>query len=113
MLPVIGPSDQRFGPHGLTLGPVNEWKLPTDPAVERLLAALAMLRPADREALQLVLWDGLSHAEAASVLGCTANAFEIRYRRARAAVRDQLARRAATARELPVRNSAPVRGDAS
>ncbi len=24
--------DQRFGPHGLTLGPVNEWKLPTDPA---------------------------------------------------------------------------------
>jgi hypothetical protein len=27
-----GPSDQRFGPHGLTLGPVNEWKLPTDPA---------------------------------------------------------------------------------
>jgi hypothetical protein len=27
-----GPSDQRFGPHGLTLAPVNEWKLPTDPA---------------------------------------------------------------------------------
>ena len=85
----------------------------TDPAVECLLAALAILRPVDREALQLVLWDGLSHAEAATVLGCTANAFEIRYRRARAAVRDQLARRAATARELPVRNSAPVRGDAS
>jgi len=61
-----------------------------------------------------VLWDGLSHAEAATVLGCSANAFEIRYRRARAAVRDRLARRLnAVAPELPVRNTAPVRGDDS
>lgn len=42
----------------------------------------------DREALRLVLWDELSHAEAAKVLECTTNAFEIRYRRARNVVRD-------------------------
>ena len=55
---------------------------------EPVLAALSALRPADREALQLVLWDDLSHAEAAAVLGCSPNAFELRYRRARQAVRD-------------------------
>lgn len=62
-----------------------------------VLAALASLRPADREALQLVLWDELSHAEAAAVLGCTVNAFELRYRRARNRVRDALAASWATA----------------
>lgn len=56
-----------------------------------VLAALASLKPRDREALQLVLWDELSHAEAAAVLGCTVNAFELRYRRARNRVRDALA----------------------
>jgi len=56
-----------------------------------VLAALASLKPRDREALQLVLWDELSHAEAAEVLGCTVNAFELRYRRARNRVRDALA----------------------
>ena len=56
-----------------------------------VLAALASLKPKDREALQLVLWDELSHTEAAAVLGCTVNAFELRYRRARNRVRDALA----------------------
>lgn len=55
---------------------------------EQVRAAMCSLRPADREALQLVLWDELSHAEAAAVLGCSPNAFELRYRRARKAVRD-------------------------
>jgi RNA polymerase sigma factor (sigma-70 family) len=58
------------------------------PRGEQIRAALDALRPADREALQLVLWDELSHAEAAAVLGCSPNAFEIRYRRARQAVRE-------------------------
>lgn len=31
-LPATGHFDQRFGRNGLTLGPVNEWKLPTNPA---------------------------------------------------------------------------------
>jgi RNA polymerase sigma-70 factor (ECF subfamily) len=59
-----------------------------DPSGEQVRAAMIALRPADREALQLVLWDELSHAEAATVLGCSPNAFELRYRRARNAVRD-------------------------
>jgi RNA polymerase sigma factor (sigma-70 family) len=58
-----------------------------DPRREPVLAAMNALRPADREALQLVLWEELSHAEAAAVLGCSANAFELRYRRARYALR--------------------------
>ena len=56
-----------------------------------VLAAMAALRPAEREALQLVHWEELSHAEAAAVLGCTVNAFELRYRRARHAVRAAVA----------------------
>lgn len=31
-LPASGKFDQRFGRSGLALGPVNEWKLPTNPA---------------------------------------------------------------------------------
>jgi RNA polymerase sigma factor (sigma-70 family) len=58
-----------------------------DPRYEPVRAAIRALRPRDREALQLVLWDGLSHAEAAAVLRCSANALEQRYRRARQAVR--------------------------
>jgi RNA polymerase sigma-70 factor (ECF subfamily) len=61
-----------------------------DPSGEQVRAAMRALRPADREAIQLVLWDELSHAEAAAVLGCSPNAFELRYRRARKAVRDAL-----------------------
>lgn len=61
-----------------------------DPSGEQVRAAMRALRLADREALQLVLWDELSHAEAAAVLGCSPNAFELRYRRARKAVRDAL-----------------------
>jgi RNA polymerase sigma-70 factor (ECF subfamily) len=63
---------------------------PTDPSGEQMRAAMSALRPGDREALQLVLWDELSHAEAAAVMGCSPNAFELRYRRARSAVRDAL-----------------------
>lgn len=59
-----------------------------DPPGDQVRAAMGALRPADREVLQLVLWDELSHAEAAAVLGCSPNAFELRYRRARNAVRD-------------------------
>jgi len=57
---------------------------------EQVRVAMRALRQADREALQLVLWDELSHTEAAAVVGCSPNAFELRYRRARSAVRDAL-----------------------
>ena len=101
----------RLATEALVSGPADPGP---DSAAERVVDALAMLRPADREALRLVLWDELSHAEAAAVLGCSANAFEIRYRRARAAVRDQLARGAnASPPDFPVANTVPLRGDAS
>jgi len=62
-----------------------------DPARERVLTALSCLRSADREALALILWDGLSHAEAAQVLGCSVNAVAIRMHRAKARLREALA----------------------
>lgn len=62
-----------------------------DPAQARVLAAMDSLRPADREALQFVVWDGLSHAEAAHVLGCSANAVAVRIHKAKARLREALA----------------------
>jgi RNA polymerase sigma-70 factor (ECF subfamily) len=58
-----------------------------DPVQEQVLAALAKLRPADREALLLVHWEQLSYAEAAQVLGCSANAVGIRVHKAKARMR--------------------------
>jgi RNA polymerase sigma factor (sigma-70 family) len=61
-----------------------------DPAAERVLAALAELRPADREALLLVHWEQLSYAEAGQVLGCSANAVGIRVHKAKSRLRTLL-----------------------
>jgi RNA polymerase sigma factor (sigma-70 family) len=61
-----------------------------DPGQQRVLAALARLKPAEREALLLVYWEELSYAEAAQVLGCSANAVGIRVHRARARLRAHL-----------------------
>jgi RNA polymerase sigma factor (sigma-70 family) len=61
-----------------------------EPSVQRVRAAMEQLGPGDREALQLVAWDGLCHAEAAQVLGCTANAVALRIHRAKARLRDAL-----------------------
>jgi DNA-directed RNA polymerase specialized sigma24 family protein len=58
-----------------------------------VLDALDRLPPAEREALQLVLWEELSHAEAARVLGCSVNAVAIRVHRAKARLRADLTRR--------------------
>lgn len=58
-----------------------------DPRYDLATAAMSQLKSLDREALQLVLWEGLTHQEAAATLGCSLNAFELRYRRARNAVR--------------------------
>jgi GDPmannose 4,6-dehydratase len=46
-------------------------------------AAMEELRPVEREVIRLVIWEGFSHAEAATRLGCSPNAVEVRYRRAR------------------------------
>jgi RNA polymerase sigma-70 factor, ECF subfamily len=54
-----------------------------DPRDERVLRALAGLREDDREALLLLGWEELSHAEAARVLGIRARTFSVRAHRAR------------------------------
>jgi RNA polymerase sigma-70 factor, ECF subfamily len=48
-----------------------------------VLAALAALTPSERDAITLVVWDGLSAEEAAIVLGCSRTAFYVRMHRAR------------------------------
>ncbi len=52
---------------------------PAGPAIE----ALGRLRGDDQELLRLVAWEGLRHAEIATVLGITPNAVAIRLHRAR------------------------------
>jgi RNA polymerase sigma-70 factor (ECF subfamily) len=53
------------------------------PSDHTVLAALAALTPAERDAITLVAWDGLSAEEAATVLGCSRAAFYVRVHRAR------------------------------
>ncbi len=56
----------------------------------RMDIAMEGLRPGDQEVLRLLLGDGQSHIEAAATLGCSSNAVELRYRRARARFREAL-----------------------
>jgi RNA polymerase sigma factor (sigma-70 family) len=59
-----------------------------EPVLAPLLAgALARLSHAEKEALLLVAWEHLDHAQAARVVGCTTTAFAIRVSRARAKLR--------------------------
>lgn len=80
----------------LTLQLVQEWGPATaDPAGEldtalSALPALAQLPPSEREALQLLAWEGLTPSEAASVLGCSRGAFAVRVHRARRKMRRHL-----------------------
>lgn len=53
-------------------------------------AALAALRPADRELLLLTAWEGLQPRELAVVLGCSPNAAKVRLHRARKRLADEL-----------------------
>lgn len=46
-------------------------------------AALALLPSAQREAIELVAWEGLTFAEAAELLGCSRSVFAVRLHRAR------------------------------
>ena len=48
-----------------------------------VLQALASLRESDREALLLSAWEGLSTAQAAGLVGCSAATFAVRLHRAR------------------------------
>jgi RNA polymerase sigma-70 factor (ECF subfamily) len=57
-----------------------------------LAEALGALNPADREALMLVVWEGLDHTRAAVVVGCSPRAFSMRVHRARHRLAAALAR---------------------
>lgn len=48
-----------------------------------LIAALKVLPPLDREAVLLVTWHDLTHADAATVMDCSITAFAVRLHRAR------------------------------
>ncbi|MGW6376185.1 RNA polymerase sigma factor [Rhodococcus sp. NPDC055112] len=54
-------------------------------ALERLavFGAIDSLSERDREALMLTVWDGLTHAQSADVMGCSITAFAVRHHRAR------------------------------
>jgi RNA polymerase sigma-70 factor (ECF subfamily) len=53
------------------------------------MRAFVRLRPSEREVIRLVAWDGMSHAEAAEMLGCSENALNIRLHRARRSLQRQ------------------------
>lgn len=61
-----------------------------DAQVSLVRDAMARLRPVDREVLQLVMWEGLTHAESAQVLGCSINAVAIRLHKARRRLQAEL-----------------------
>ncbi|WP_042390175.1 RNA polymerase sigma factor [Streptacidiphilus melanogenes] len=75
--PVSG-ADEVTDPGGLVAARVD------------LASAWQRLTPQDQEALALVVWDGLTDTQAASVLGCSAPAYRMRLARARARLRELL-----------------------
>ena len=58
-----------------------------DPALAR---AFATLTESEREAISLVAWEGLAHADAARAAGCSPATFAVRLSRARARLRAAL-----------------------
>lgn len=72
---------ERLVHHRLETGATD----PADVVTERaaVVGALLELRPADREMLELIAWDGLAPADAAVVLGCSPGALAVRLSRAR------------------------------
>lgn len=54
---------------------------------DQLSNAIERLPDKDREVLRLVLWDGCSHAEAATMLGCSVHAVAVRLHKAKSRLR--------------------------
>jgi RNA polymerase sigma factor (sigma-70 family) len=76
----------RLAPAGAQAGPGENG----DMGLDSLREALGKLDDDDRELLLLVAWDGLSPAQAAVVLGCSAVAARTRLHRARNRLADHL-----------------------
>ncbi len=93
----------------------------TDPVealalAEQVAAALDRLAPDDRELLLLRVWDELSFAEAAQVLGCSPGAARVRWLRARrrfaaALTREELDHPPPVVRATPLPLTATTVGD--
>jgi RNA polymerase sigma-70 factor, ECF subfamily len=62
----------------------------SDASLDALRTAVSQLPPRDRELIGLVMWEGLGHTEAGSVLGCTANAVTVRLHKIKRRLREQL-----------------------
>lgn len=48
----------------------------------RVLVLIDGMKPDDRELVRLIVWDALTHAQVATILGCSVNAVAIRWHRA-------------------------------
>lgn len=66
----------------------------SDPA---LIRAFEQLTETEREAIRLVAWEGLEHADAARAAGCSRGTFAVRLSRARVRLRTALEREAEAA----------------
>jgi RNA polymerase sigma factor (sigma-70 family) len=77
-----------------------------EPMIEILRSAIERLTTRDREAIKLVMWEQLSHDEAAQVLGCSTNALGVRLHRARSRLEQELTQRTAArpSESAPERN---------
>lgn len=74
---------RRRGALSAALGALARETEPDRAGDGHVLAALAALRPADREVLMLTAWEGLDARQAGVVLGCTPQAVHTRLHRAR------------------------------
>ena len=79
---------------------------------ESMIAALSECSEAEREALLLTAWDGLTPEQAALVAGCSSRAFTVRLHRARTRLRTSLARRDRDEHPEPQPHSRPAGGRA-
>ena len=77
---------------------------------ESMVAALSECSEAEREALLLTAWDGLTPEQAALVAGCSSRAFTVRLHRARTRLRTSLARREHDEQPQPDADSRPAGG---
>ena len=71
---------------------VTEVPAETSDLEERVLSLIDGLKPDDRELVTLIVWDGMTHAEVATILGCSANAVGIRWHRALKRLRRDIGR---------------------
>jgi RNA polymerase sigma-70 factor (ECF subfamily) len=69
-----------------------------------VLEAIQRLRPRDREVLRLVMWEGLTHAQASVALGCSPNAVAQRLHTARDRLRSELVEHGGVAAEITMGN---------